>query len=97
MMTIQEMREKKKEYGYTYAQISQLSGVPVGTIQKIFRGETVSPRYQTFQALEEVFSSEQNPDVLRETVFYGHRRHRKYAVRLICWDTVFAMSESVHK
>ena len=28
-MTIQEMRDKKKEMGYTYAQIADLSGVPL--------------------------------------------------------------------
>ena len=33
-MTINEMKEKKKEKGYTYAQMSVLSGVPLGTIQK---------------------------------------------------------------
>ena len=35
-MTIQEMKDKKKEKGYTYAQIANLSGVPLGTVQKIF-------------------------------------------------------------
>ena len=39
-MRIQEMIEKKKERGYTYAQIAELSGVPLGTVQKIFGGET---------------------------------------------------------
>ena len=34
-MTIQEMKDKKKEKGYTYAQIANLSGVPLGTVQKI--------------------------------------------------------------
>ena len=48
-MTIQEMRDKKKEMGYTYAQIADLSGVPLGTVQKIFSGETESPRYDTIQ------------------------------------------------
>lgn len=28
----------KKEKGYTYAQIANLSGVPLGTVQKIFPG-----------------------------------------------------------
>ena len=55
-MTINEMKEKKKEKGYTYAQMSVLSGVPLGTIQKIFSGETESPRYDTLQALEQLFS-----------------------------------------
>lgn len=53
-MTINEMKEKKKEKGYTYAQMSVLSGVPLGTIQKIFSGETESPRYDTLQALEQL-------------------------------------------
>lgn len=55
-MTIQEMKKKKQEKGYTYAQIAELSGVPLGTIQKIFSGETTSPRYDTLQALEQLFS-----------------------------------------
>ena len=55
-MTIQEMKKKKQENGYTYAQIADLSGVPLGTVQKIFSGETQSPRYDTLQALERVFS-----------------------------------------
>ncbi len=50
-----KMREKKREYGYTYAQIADLSGVPLGTVQKIFSGETQSPRYDTVMALERVF------------------------------------------
>ena len=35
-MTIQEMKQLKQERGYTYAQIADLSGVPLGTVQKIF-------------------------------------------------------------
>lgn len=54
-MTIQEMKEKKKEIGYTYSQIAELSGVPLGTVQKIFNGSTSSPRYDTLRALEKVF------------------------------------------
>lgn len=54
-MTIQDMKEKKQEKGYTYTQISELSGVPLGTIQKIFSGETENPRYETILALEKVF------------------------------------------
>ena len=54
-MTVQEMIEKKKEYGYSNKMISELSGVPLGTVQKIFSGETDSPRYQTVQALSKIF------------------------------------------
>ena len=54
-MTIQEMKEKKREKGYSYTLMAELSGVPLGTIQKIFSGETISPRYDTLLALEELF------------------------------------------
>ena len=66
-MTIQEMKKKKQEKGYSYAQMSELSGVPLGTIQKIFSGETVSPRYDTLHALEQLFAE---PMVVREEVSY---------------------------
>ena len=37
-MTIQEMQERKRELGYSYAKIAELSGVPVGTVQKVLGG-----------------------------------------------------------
>lgn len=57
-MTLDEMKRIKKERGYTYAQIAEMSGVPLGTVQKIFCGETQAPRYDTLQALEAVFLRE---------------------------------------
>ena len=51
-MTIDEMRERRRELGYTYEMLSEISGVPVATIQKIFGGTTVSPRRDTILALE---------------------------------------------
>lgn len=53
-MTLSQMKYYKQKFGYSFAQLSELSGVPVGTIQKIFRGETKSPRYDTLMALEKV-------------------------------------------
>lgn len=53
-MTIEEMKQKKIQKGYSYTQLSELSGVPLGTIQKVFSGETEHPRYTTLQALERV-------------------------------------------
>ncbi len=63
-MTIQEMKERRAELGYSYAQLSELSGVPVTTIQKVFSGTTVSPRYHTIQALSSVL--ERGAGVRRE-------------------------------
>lgn len=59
-MTIEEMKQKKKELGYTNEMIADLAGVPLGTVQKIFAGVTVSPRYDTLQALTNMFRSEEN-------------------------------------
>ena len=55
-MLYEKLNERKKELGLTTEQLSQLSGVPVGTINKILSGETRSPRYDTLKALEDVLS-----------------------------------------
>ena len=61
-MTLEEMKRLKQEKGYTMAQLSQYSGVPLGTLQKIFTGETAHPRYATRQAIEKVLSPGQAPE-----------------------------------
>lgn len=57
-MTIEEMKKKKREFGYSYKKLSELSGVPLGTIQKIFGGETRSPRHDTIMMLLKVLEPE---------------------------------------
>ena len=69
-MTIEEMRERKRELGYTNEMISELSGVPLGTVQKIFAGFTKAPRRGTVEALEKVLKPDygtQN-DAIAETI-----------------------------
>ena len=79
-MTIQEMNERKKELGYSYERLAELSGVPVGTVQKVLGGITKSPRYDTLYALERVLSPYQ-PMVVRESVaVYGEKRQGEYTV-----------------
>ena len=51
-MTLDEMKRLKKEKGYTMAQLSEYSNIPLGTLQKIFTGETAHPRSATREALE---------------------------------------------
>lgn len=65
-MTIEQMRERKQELGYTYEQIASLSGVPLGTVQKVFGGVTTSPRYDTLRALEQVFQKK-DPMYVKES------------------------------
>ena len=54
MMTIEGLKKRKKELGYTNAMIAEKSGVPLGTVQKIFSGATEHPRYDTLEALQKV-------------------------------------------
>ena len=84
-MTIQEMKEKKREKGYTYVQMAELSGVPLGTIQKIFSGETESPRYDTLQALEQLFTE---IPAVQEGTFYQADRNGSYTL-----DDYYALPE----
>lgn len=75
-MTLQEMKQKKREMGYSYAQMSELSGVPLGTIQKIFSGETTTPRYDTLRALESIFEE----SFVGEGCPYMAKRQGEYTV-----------------
>ena len=78
-MTVEEMRMKKKELGYTNEKISELSGVPVGTVQKIFAGVTSTPRYDTLMALEYIFD-ERNNHVSESVTPYQVRKQGEYTL-----------------
>lgn len=77
-MTLDEMKRIKQERGYSLAQLSEYSGVPLGTLQKIFSGETEHPRYATRRALEQVLSEETKvPKTVREAGVYVADHPRK--------------------
>lgn len=61
-MTLEEMRRAKERNGYSMAQLSERSGVPLGTLQKIFSGETRHPRYKTLRAIEQAFADARKED-----------------------------------
>lgn len=65
-MTIEEMRERKRELGYSYEKIAELSNLPISTVQKVLGGITKSPRYATLKVLEDVLA-EKPVSVVRET------------------------------
>ncbi|WP_195609881.1 helix-turn-helix domain-containing protein, partial [Mediterraneibacter glycyrrhizinilyticus] len=76
-MTIEQMRERKQELGYTYEQIADLSGVPLGTVQKVFGGVTASPRYDTLRALEQVFQKKEPMYVKESALPYEAEARRE--------------------
>jgi len=63
MMTIEEMKKQKKKLGYTNRKIAEETGIPLGTVQKIFAGVTRSPRWEKLQALEQLLKEEDHPSV----------------------------------
>ena len=78
-MTIEEMRQRKKELGYTNEQIAELSGVPLGTVQKIFAGVTDTPRYATIMSLSKVFQKESSM-VKEPAVQYHAKKQGEYTL-----------------
>lgn len=62
-MDVNRLKKLKKEQGYTNQQIADLSGVPLGTVQKIFGSATKEPRRETYLAIARV---------LEPTETYGH-------------------------
>jgi len=88
-MTIDDMKTYKRLRGYTNAQIAELSGVPLGTVQKIFSGETATPRYATLLALESIFKdmdkapleTGMEADAVREAAVYNvPKRQGNYTI-----------------
>ena len=58
-MDLDELRRRKKELGYTNEDLAEISGVPLGTVQRIMSGETKNPRRDTWEALERALCPEQ--------------------------------------
>lgn len=72
-MNIEELKKRKKELGYSNEKISEISGVPLSTIQKIFAGVTQQPRYDTLAALARALDDIK----VREVAFqYGIEREQ---------------------
>lgn len=92
-MTIEEMKQRKLALGYSNEEIARLSGVPLGTIMKIFSGATKAPRRATILALEKVFAPAGASGV-RETPFaydpetFSSTEEKKYTL-----DDYYALPE----
>ncbi len=50
-MGIEYLKKIKKEMGITTEEISRKSGVPLGTLNKIFAGQTLDPKFETLKAI----------------------------------------------
>lgn len=79
-MTIQEMNERKKELGYSYEKISELSRIPEEMVKKVLEGIIKSPHYDTLYALERVLSPQQPMMIRDSAVAYGEKKQGEYTV-----------------
>lgn len=66
-MDLKVLKQRKKELGLTNFELARISGVSLGTINKIFSGATKSPQMQTLDALIEAlglntYHYEPNPE-----------------------------------
>lgn len=96
-MTIEEMKQIKEERGYSLKKLSEYSGVPVVTLQKVFAGTTANPRKATLDAIEKVLLADEkiyqgkayqyNQDVIqnvmlvRETSDYSFEAEGPYTIK----------------
>lgn len=51
MVTIQEIKEILKKRHITYQQLSDKTGISLGALKAIFRGQTLTPRIDTLEAI----------------------------------------------
>ncbi|MBR1814902.1 MAG: Uma2 family endonuclease [Lachnospiraceae bacterium] len=61
MRQLSELKKRKRELGYTNLEVARQSGVPLGTVQKIFAGVTKSPRIDSMAAIERILFPELSP------------------------------------
>ena len=62
-MTIQDLKNRKNELGFSNKRLAEAAGLPLGTVQKIMSGATKNPRYETLTALRAaLFPSPSNSD-----------------------------------
>ena len=71
-MTIDEMKDIKREHGLTYEDIASRTGVPLGTVTKIFTGASKSPRYTTIEKLSSFFE-----DLSEDTIEDRYEYYKK--------------------
>lgn len=70
MLSVETLKELKKNSGYSNQQLANLSGIPLSTVQKVFAGTTKAPRRDTLEALERILKHE-NGILMETAATYG--------------------------
>ena len=93
-MTAEELRARKKALGYTNKMVSELSGVPLGTVNKLFSGETSAPRYDTLRAIETVLKAR---EFQKDKISYSYSFPEAVSSTARVEESVLATFYGVHK
>lgn len=100
-MTLQEIKQRKQELGYSNETLAKKSGLPLGTVQKIMAGVTKAPRQKTLEALSgalqrgrEAFhysAPASQPSMVKEPALaYGASQERRYTI-----EDIYALPDGV--
>ena len=91
-MTVEQMRRKRQQFGYSCEQLSELSGVSLETVQKIFHDneEVFSP--DILKQIESVFENKRDSDrgfsyVCESKMEYGTVSYTHLAPDILCSGT----------
>jgi len=60
MLTVEQINELRHKYCVNYEMISDGTGVPLSTVQKVLGGFTKSPRRETLEAISKYFEKSEN-------------------------------------
>ena len=80
-MTISELKARKRELGFSNRMISEMSGVPLSTVEKVFSGMTEAPRYETLSKIEKALYSK-GAEVLSHPTDYSNVDFNDYRVEV---------------
>lgn len=96
-MNINDLRKIKEKENMSYETISELSGIPLDIVTKIFSGEIKEPKYMSLLAMEQVIvrkkkipfyydEKQEQPCLIREQVAYNFDARRYYVedIRQLC-------------
>ena len=100
-MTLTAMKRLKQELGFTNEWIAEKSGVPLGTVQKVFSEQVKSPRKETVDKLSHFFAmvmcDEERDSSMVHDVEVAYSAIKKNKVSLRTFDGMVMDEEGVYR
>lgn len=90
-MGLEKIKELKKQKGFTTKQLSELSGVPLGTVNKIISGTTKNPQLVALSAIANALGCSVE-DFVDESMHLDSQKNNNYYLS----DEVSKMAQEIH-